>query len=768
MNRSIERESALNPKGWSNYTPAAIIEKYRYPANSEEWDRYPNTDWEKALFKKSAISYNTSVNVSGGSRLVRYFAAVDFTHEGDLFKQYDNHRGYNTGFAFNRVNVRSNLDFNLTKTTKLMVNLFGSNGQSRTPWNYNNNDGTYWASAFKSAPDAMRPIYSNGLWGWYAPRNADVPNSVYQLATSGLEKRTTTKMTTDFALTQDLDMVTSGLSARVGVSFDYSFREVKRGLNDLYHSSQRYWVDPVTGDISLEKTDPNTGLDAVENPILWQHQSGNVDIRSAYRKLYYSAQLNYDHSFGKHNITALGLFSRQRDTWGSDFAHYREDWVFRLTYNYAMRYFFETNGAYNGSEKFGPDHRFEFFPSLSLGWMVSDESFMKTLRDKKVIDMLKLRASWGRVGDDNVGERWLYQDQLAYGGNMIMGSVSPSNTPYTFYKIAKLGNPDISWEKVEKRNLGIDYGFLGGFITGSVDIFNDSRTDILMRGSNRAIPSYFGLSAPWANLGRVNSKGYEIEVKFNHTFHNGIHAWLNTSMTHAINKVKFRDDPVLKPDYQKNAGHSLGQTQAYIDKGNLHTWDDVIGSTVWTTGNEAKLPGDYNIVDFNGDGVVDVNDRAPYGYSNMPQNTYNASMGMEWKGWSFFVQFYGVSNITREVHFNTFRSTAHVAYDEGQYWTPSNDATLPLPRWATTIDACAQGMRYLFDGSYVRLKNLELAYTMKGEWLKKIGINTCRIYLNGNNLFMWTKMPDDREIGGSADGAYPTMRRFNLGFDITL
>ncbi|MFQ7113018.1 SusC/RagA family TonB-linked outer membrane protein [Hallella bergensis] len=768
MNRSIERESALNPKGWSNYTPAAIIEKYRYPANTEEWDRYPNTDWEKALFKKSAISYNTSVNVSGGSRLVRYFAAVDFTHEGDLFKQYDNHRGYNTGFAYNRVNVRSKLDFNLTKTTKLMVNLFGSNGQSRTPWNYNNDDGTYWASAFKSAPDAMRPIYSNGLWGWYAPRNADVPNSVYQLATSGLGKRTTTKMTTDFALTQDLDMVTSGLSARVGVSFDYTFREVNRGLNDLYHNSQRYWVDPVTGDISLEKTDPNTGLDAVENPILWQHQSGNVDIGSAYRKLYYSAQLNYDHSFGKHNITALGLFSRQRDTWGSDFAHYREDWVFRLTYNYAMRYFFETNGAYNGSEKFGPDHRFEFFPSLSLGWMVSDESFMKTLRDKKVIDMLKLRASWGRVGDDNVGERWLYQDQLAYGGNMIMGSVSPSNTPYTFYKIAKLGNPDISWEKVEKRNLGIDYGFLGGFITGSVDIFNDSRTDILMRGSNRAIPSYFGLSAPWANLGRVNSKGYEIEVKFNHTFHNGIHAWLNTSMTHAINKVKFRDDPVLKPDYQKNAGHSLGQTQAYIDKGNLHTWDDVIGSTVWTTGNEAKLPGDYNIVDFNGDGVVDVNDRAPYGYSNMPQNTYNASMGMEWKGWSFFVQFYGVSNITREVHFNTFRSTAHVAYDEGQYWTPSNDATLPLPRWATTIDDCAQGTRYLFDGSYVRLKNLELAYTMKGAWLKKIGINTCRIYLNGNNLFMWTKMPDDREIGGSADGAYPTMRRFNLGFDITL
>lgn len=770
MNQSIEREAALNALGWGNYTPVAIIDKYRHPANSEEWDRYPNTDWEKALFNKMAMSYNTSISVSGGSRLVNYFAAVDFVHEGDLFKQYDNNRGYNAGFGYNRINVRSNLDFKLTQTTKLAVNLFGSNAQRKTPWDYSDNDATYWASAYKSAPDAMRPIYSNGLWGWYAPRNADVPNSVYQLATSGLEKSTTTKMTTDFSLGQDLDMLTKGLSAKVNVSFDYTFQEVNRGLNDLYHNSQRYWVNPTTGAIALEKADPNTGLDAVINPILWQTQSGYVDIgnTSPYRKLYYSAQVNYDRDFGKHSVTALGLFSRQKETWGSDFAHYREDWVFRLTYNYALRYFFEANGAYNGSEKFGPNNRFAFFPSLSAGWMISEEPFMKVLREKKIVDMLKFRFSWGRVGDDNVGERWLYQDQLSYGGNIAMGSVSPANTPYTFYRISKLGNSNISWETVEKRNFGIDYAFLDGLIAGSVDIFNDSRTDILMSGSSRAIPSYFGLNAPWANLGKVNSKGYELELRLNHTFNNSIHTWLNTSMTHATNIVKFRDDPVLKPDYQKNAGHSLGQTQSYIDHGNLSSWDDVIGSTVWTTGNEAKLPGDYDIVDFNGDGVVNVNDMAPYQYSSMPQNTYNASLGVDWKGWSIFAQFYGVSNITRGVQFNTFRSTAHVAYDEGEYWSPTNNATLALPRWGTTIDASAQGTRYLFDGSYIRLKNVEIAYTIKGAWLKKMGISTCRIYVNGNNLYMWTKMPDDREIGSSSDGVYPTMRRFNLGFDITL
>ena len=607
-------------------------------------------------------------------------------------------------------------------------------------------------------------------WGWYAPRNADVPNSAYLLATAGVEKRTTTKMTTDFSLIQDLKMITPGLRAKANVSFDYTFMEAKRGLNDLYHNSQRYWVDPVTGIPAYEKEAPNTGLDAVENPVLWQHQSGSVKIdwSTPFRKLYYSGQIDYARTFGKHDVTALGLFSREEQTLGSDFAHYREDWVFRLTYNYAQRYFFETNGAYNGSEKFGPNHRFEFFPSVSVGWMISEEPFMKSLREKKILDMFKFRFSWGRVGDDNIGERWLYQNQLDYSGNIAMGSINPANTPYTFYRISKLGNANISWETVEKRNFGIDYAFLGGLVAGSVDIFNDKRSDILMKGSDRSIPTYFGLDAPWANLGVVKSKGYELELRLKHTFANGIHVWMNTSMTHATNEVVFRDDPALKPDYQKNAGHALGQQYSYLDHGNLSSWDDVIGSTAWNTGNEAKLPGDYDIVDFNGDGIIDTNDRAPYQYSSMPQNTYNASIGFEYKGWSLFAQFYGVSNITREVQFNTFRSTAHVAYDEGEYWTPTNGATLPQPRWGTTIDDCAKGTRYLFDGSYIRLKNVEVAYTMKGNWLKKMGINTCRVYFNGNNLFMWTKMPDDREIGSSSDGAYPTMRRFNFGFDITL
>lgn len=768
MNNSIEREAALNPMGWGNYTPVAIIDKYRNPADATEWDRYPNTDWEDALFKKAAMSYNASVSVSGGTKLVKYFASADYTHEGDLFKQYDNHRGYKTGFGYDRINVRSNLDFSLTKTTKLAVNLFGSNATQKTPWDYNGDGNSYWASAYKSAPDAMRPIYSNGMWGWYAPRDADVPNSVRILANGGDKTATTTRINSDLALVQHLDMVTKGLSFTAKMALDYNFKEVNRGINDQYHEGQLYWVNPIDGSEHPKNPDPNTGLDVTVNPILWGYQAGDVNVNDTFRRMYYSFQFDYNRAFGKNEVGALALFSREQTTGGSSFPVYREDWVFRATYNWDYRYFAEFNGAYNGSEKFGPKKRFEFFPSMSLGWMLSNEPFMEWARTNNVLTTLKIRGSIGKVGDDHAGGRHLYRTQYSYGGNVQMGTINPQNSPYTFYTISRLGNEDISWETVEKQNIGADYSFLGGMFSGSVDFFRDKRTDIILVGSQRtSIPSYFGAEAPTANVGRMDSHGYELELRFNKNIGKDMRVWVNTSMTHATNVVKFRDDPALKPDYQKYEGHEWGQVTSYLDHGNLATWDDVLGSTVWNTGNDFKLPGDYNIIDFNGDGIINTEDKAPYGYSTTPQNTYNASLGFEWKGWSIFAQFYGVSNVMRYVQYPTFRSTAHVAYDEGEYWTPTNGATIPTPRWGTTIDDCAQGRRYLYDGSYVRLKNVELSYTFPTKWMAKAGMKSMRLYVNGNNLYMWTKMPDDCERGSSGDGVYPSFRRFNVGLDLS-
>jgi TonB-linked SusC/RagA family outer membrane protein len=768
-NSVIERELMLSATGWPSIKPQAIIDKYRNPTSPEDWDRYPNVDWVKELFKDKAMSYSTAMNVSGGSQFVTYFASVDFVSEGDLFKTFQNGRGYKSGYGYTRTNVRSNLDFNLTKTTTFSTKLFGSNGVRKVPWSAADNDQSYWASAYRTSPDAMRPVYSDGTWGFFQPRNADVPNSVYTLAMSGVEKRTNTQLTTDFILQQKLDMVTKGLSFRSSLSMDNTFREANRGINDLFNPAQRKWVDPETGTIFLEQPiNSGTQLDYSDG-VRWSSQPGAVDKDATYRRLNYMLQLNYARRFGKHDLTGMGLLQRERVATGSQFPRYREDWVFRATYNYDARYFVEANGAYNGSEQFGPNYRFAFFPSFSAGWLLTNETFMKGL---EFIDVLKLRASWGKIGDDAVSVgRWPFRDQWVFGGNTLMGS-PPSNTPYTFYRIGNLGNPNISWEKVEKRNLGVDYSFLNGEIAGSVDVFRDNRTDIIINGNSRAVPSYFGVNAPGANLGHVTSKGYEIEVRLNHSFKNGIRVWANTNMTHATNKTIFRDDPELRLDYQKQAGYPIGQTRAYLDYGFLQSWDDLYGSTQRSTNNQNKLPGDYNIIDFNGDGIIDATDMAPYGYAGTPQNTYNATVGIEWKGVNLFVQFYGVNNVTREVTFPTFHSSSNVAYEEGSYWMKQNGGgDVPLPRWANLEGAGGNGTRYLFDGSFTRLKNAEIGYTLSGNSIKKIGLRTCKIYLNGNNLLLWTKMPDDRESnfsGSSGFGAYPTLKRYNLGIDITL
>lgn len=309
-------------------------------------------------------------------------------------------------------------------------------------------------------------------------------------------------------------------------------------------------------------------------------------------------------------------------------------------------------------------------------------------------------------------------------------------------------------------------------ISGSVDVFNDDRKDIIISGYSRnAIPSYFGMSAPSANLGRVKSHGYELELKLSYPFENGMRVWSTFNTTHAVNKVIYREDPALFPAYRKQAGFAIGQTKSYLDHGYLQSWDDVYGSTPSATKNDSKLPGDLSIIDFNGDGVIDQYDSTPYDYSGIPQNTYNATVGFDWKGFSCFVQFYGVNNVTREVTFPTFRNASHVAYVEGSYWQNDGSGDVSLPRWNTSVDGSASGTRYLYDGSYIRLKNAEISYRFDGNWIKRLGLKSCRLYLNGDNLLLWTKMPDDRESnfsGGSSDGAYPTVRRFNLGIDITL
>ena len=789
VNQAIKHELGLSPSSWGDIRSTDFINNYNAPAGSIDpetgllmSERYPDVDWQKELFKDYAMSYNANVNIAGGTKAVKYYAAIDYQHEGDLFREWENNRGYTSGYGFNRINVRSNLDFQLTKTTTLKANLSGSHGIRKSPYGLEKGswaETQLWQAAYSAPHDTFLPQYSDGVWGYFPKDPQGSPNSVTNLALQGEQSTTTTRINTDFTLEQDLSFITKGLKASALVSWDNVFVEASRGINDLDHAAQYKYIDPITGEVTYkQKPGGKNNFDFVET-IAWKTDAGALNNNLTQRNLFYQAQLYWGRKFGQHDVTAMGVFNRSERATGSQFTNYREDWAFRTTYNYADRYMLEYNGAYNGSEKFSKDNRFAFFNSGAIGWNVANEKWFKPVAETKVfgrnlVDILKLRYSYGEIGEDNVWERWLYQTTWAYGGKTHLDSTNPGNESiYTWYKEAKVGNPDIHWEKAIKQNFGIDYAFLGGLVAGSLEFFSEKRSDIMIAGSSRSVPFYFGASAPYMNKGRTKTTGYELEVRLKYDFANGIHAYANMNMTHAKNVVTEHDDPVMLPSYQKNVGYSIGQAKSYLDNGTAQSWDDVIAMTPHNTNDNQKLPGQYIITDFNGDGVIDTNDSAPYGFTGTPQNTYNATIGIDYKGFSIYAQFYGVTNVSRYVAFNSLpKPYLHTVFKEGAHWSTSTPDGIPSLRMNST-PSYYEGTRFLYDGSFCRLKNLEVAYTWNGGWIKSLGLSMLKVYVNGNNLFLWTDMPDDREsnfagTGLASQGAYPTMKRINFGFKLEL
>ena len=401
---------------------------------------------------------------------------------------------------------------------------------------------------------------------------------------------------------------------------------------------------------------------------------------------------------------------------------------------------------------------------------------MKWLRDKRIVDMLKLRASYGEVGDDKGGSRFAYASDWAIVNRdntdyYFPLSIDGTRTPFLSYYENREASPDLRWATVSKKNFAFDYAFLGGMFAGSFDYFIDDRHDIYIKSKDRiAIPAYYGAkNNPDINQGEMRNYGFELELRFNKVLANGMRFWANTNYTFARNEIKLKDDPALMPSYRKQQGYGQDQYRSFIDNGFIGTYDELYSSPERDANDDHVLIGDHYIVDFNGDGMVNANDQAPVGYTKNPEHTYNATIGWEWKGWSMFAQFYGASGVTRDVGLASFNNKLLTVFDNGTWWnTKDKSGDVVVPRFTTQV-SYNDGTQYLYDGSYFRLKNVEVAYTWTKGWIKKIGFSSLKVYLNGNNLLLITKMPDDRESNygfSGGGGAYPTARRYNLGFKL--
>jgi hypothetical protein len=429
--------------------------------------------------------------------------------------------------------------------------------------------------------------------------------------------------------------------------------------------------------------------------------------------------------------------------------------------------------------------KFDFFPSVAIGWRVSEEAFIKN--NVPQINNLKVRYSIGKVGSDNLsGVQWGYLTTWESGGAAFSGATqanAPSfgtglgkSSPYISqsFREGPAGNPFLHWEIARKQNYGIDFGIFNDLVSGSVDYFNDFRYEMLIpSGQRNALPGYIGHPATAVNAGEVKIQGMEIELKFRKKVSNVV-LWGGYTWTIAKSLVLKQEDPELLPDYLKREGFRLNQTKTNVNTGLIDSWDKLYTGVMGdnNTSRANTLPGGYESLDYNADGVITSNDAVPWGYVRQPQNTYGFSMGADYKGFSFMAQFYGMYNTTiagtilnEELMYN-FPSIYQNHLSRTA--TPEYGVQDPTFRALGMAYRGGQGEFNRLDASLLRLKTLQFSYSLPKKLLKSIAVENMRFFVNGNNLFIWTKLPVDTEGKDFVDNTYPNTKNINFGMNVTL
>lgn len=784
-------EANINDMQWDKVIPESTMSAWRNAYETGNYgpynDHFPEVDWWNETVKKVAIQQTYNLNVRGGTDKMRYFASLGYLDDGDVYKT-EKQKGYDPSFNYQRYNWRFNVDFNITKSTLLSANIAGNVGYRNQPvFQVDSNvSDKYFFEPFLTAPTNIFPIkYSDGEWG---DSSSGRENLIANMLTGGQTKYKSFQGFYDFTLKQDLDFITKGLSFKGTVSYtSTSMNNSKIFNNGIYGSNTtsgpkkeiRYYrvydySNPITnpdGSISypmnLETRFPDT-TSTGDLPI--GVSNDNFDRYS--RKLYYEFALNYDRSFGNHNVTALALFLRRMNesTSGVDnrkmlFAAYEEDWVGRVTYNWKEIYLFEVNAAYTGSEKFAPGKRFGFFPSFSVGWRLSEEPWMKW----EPLTNLKIRYSYGKVGNDKNAPRFNYIQLFESGGSVIFGN----NHDVKFdplYTEGSTANPEATWEVTTKQNIGIELGLFNK-LNLTLDLFKENRSKILMQRQTMA--SWFGSGLPSVNMGETKNHGLELEIGWNDAVNGNFKYWASFNISTSENRVLFSDDPYKLNDYLKLAGKPIGVQRKYIASGNYTSIDDIFNGPVTNISGAtqgALIPGDLYYVDYNGDGIINANDQVPMKELSYPLTTCGLSFGFEYKNFGLTALIYAAPEIYKD-------DIALLLWD----FPGSNVKTQPktLDRWTENSISVSgpvrpsahlsnnhnkQGSTYSFtDHSYVRLKNIELNYKLPKSLLKKISISNCQVYINGNNLLTFTKADSRRDPETANSQVYPIVKRYNVG-----
>ena len=519
---------------------------------------YPNVDWIDKIYKNVSSVSNVNLNISGGSDLVRYYLSASFYNQGGQYN-VKKENGYDPNLNYKRYDFRSNVDVNITKTTLLQMNLSAIMTDSRYPGIASNK---LWYEAFSTSPVAFPVRYPDGRWAG-PPANAG-SNPMNEVQNSGYTDTFRPALQSVFTVNQKLDFITKGLSAYARFSFDsYSeFNNKRTGGVDLWYTNQR----DGNGELVFGKP-----IKEGSDELYYEHSD------TGERVIYTEANISYDRTFGHHNVNGMVLYNmrnRMIATAGSAIASipYRNQAIAaRFGYGYKERYLAEVNGSYTGSENFAPGHRFGFFPAASVGWVISNEPFFKNMT--RTVDLLKLRASYGIVGNDNIGgtgDRFAYFTQFGSGNSYGFG---PNGNLVYGIRETLLGSDKLTWEKSYKTNIGLEM-MLWGKLNLTLDYYWERRKDILIQRSS--LPSMAGFDASiYANMGEMDNKGVDANLEYQTRIGNKVGLRLFGNLTYSKNKIVFRDEPAMQYAYQKSEGTRYGEFYGYIAEGYFQSEEEI-------------------------------------------------------------------------------------------------------------------------------------------------------------------------------------------------
>ena len=749
-------------------------------ANGLDPDLYPNVDWKNLLLKDGAMSYRANVNISGGGKTARYYASVSYVNDEGMYKTDSALKNkYNTNANYGRWNYRVNLDIDVTPTTLLRIGTSGDLSTRNAP---GQGDDFVWDSLFGYNAILTPIMYSNG----YTPminmgRDNNRTNPWVMTTQTGYKTWWNNNLQNNVSLEQDLKFITKGLRFVGRFGYD-TYNE-----NAIYHLQQpeRWYAngrDKATGEIIFDKIFDKEDM---------KQSSDNGGSRRTFLDLL----LSYNRDFGAHNVTGNLKYTWdeqiQTQNIGNDIKNSvsRKNLSFagQVAYNYDYRYFADFNFGYNGSENFADGHRFGFFPAFSVGWAINREKF---LHDVTWLDMLKVRYSWGKVGNDDMGVRFPYLYTIDYSGDNIYNFGTMGSPTRPVYQeglhYTALASNNVTWEVAKKQDIGIDLALFNNKFTLTADYFHERRSGIYM--VRNFLPGSLGLeSAPSANVGSVKSVGFDGNFKYEDRI-GDVSYTIRGNITYSKNTILDYDVENNVYPYQYQTGYRVDQVRGLIAEGLFADYEDIRNHPKQMYGD--VQPGDIKYKDVNGDGVVDDGDIVAIGATPRPNLMYGIGASVAWKGFDFNLLFQGAGKSTVCMQGKTVWAFSMDRYGQilgdlvADRWVDAETAaTLGIPanenpnasyprmvllEGYTSHNNYRNSTYWTRDCSYVRLKNLEIGYSLPRDFLAHLRMENARFFFQATNLLTFSNFKLwDPEMGSNNGEAYPLTKSFTVGLTVS-